>query len=225
MHGRARLGELQPLDDHPVAGLESLRHEPLVADGAVGDDRAQLHLVVGPDHECGRLALLVVRHRQLRHQQRVGAAALDDLLAHEHARQQQLVRVGEQRPQGHRAGRLIDRDFRKLQLAGELVMRAVLEHQVHLRLVVPGLLELPGGELALQAQQHRARLRHIDIDRVELLHRRERLRLVARHQRALGDRGAADAPGDRGQQARVHEVDARGIGRGRVCAACATALS
>ena len=76
-------------------------------------------------------------------------------------------------------------------------------------LVVAGL-EHAGGDVAADAHQVVGLLRHVDVDRVELLHARERRGLVGGHQRAFREFGAGDAARDRGEYLRVLHVDLRG---------------
>ena len=166
---RSPVRELQSLDDHPLPGLQALGDEPHVADRPIGHDGTQFDLVVGVDDQGGRVALLIVRDGQLRHQYRIGAPALDDLLTHEHARQEQPVGVGEQRAQGHRTGRRIDGDFRELQLAGELVVRAILGTRCTCAWLSPDCSSCPAAAPASGAAAPRW-LGHIDVDRVQLPH-------------------------------------------------------
>src|SRR6185437_16628310 len=62
---RAHLGPgldaLQALDDHPVAGLEALGHQPVGTDGLGDLDRAQFGLVLVADHQHGGAAPGIAR--------------------------------------------------------------------------------------------------------------------------------------------------------------------
>ena len=64
---------------------------------------------------------------------------------------------------------------------------------MYLGLIAAGRDQLPRGELALEPQQHGTRLRHININRIQLLHRGQCRRLVGSDQRSLGDGRAPDA--------------------------------
>jgi len=75
-----------------------------------------------------------------------------ELLMHEHARQQNVLRIRKYRTQRHRAGSGLDRDFGELQLTGLVVEGVVLLYQLGLCLVVANFLQLPAGKRALQAQ-------------------------------------------------------------------------
>ena len=120
---------LQTLDDHLVARRQPRADQPLVAHAAVGLQGAQFDLVLGVDHHRRRLAALVARHAALRHQQALAGHAVDQAGAHEHARQQPAVGIGKHRPQRDRTRARIHRDFRELQLALLLVLRAVFQRQ------------------------------------------------------------------------------------------------
>ncbi len=78
---------------------------------------------------------------------------------------------------------------------------AVLEQDAHRQLLV--VLQAAGGQFATQLQQFGGRLAQVDVDRIQLLHRRQRFGLPGVDQRALGDRGLADAAADRRGDPRV----------------------
>ncbi|MNS62369.1 hypothetical protein D3C72_954280 [compost metagenome] len=151
----------------------------------------------------------------MRHQQAVGGHAISQTRAHKHAGQEAAVGVREHRAQRDGTGALVYRDFRELKLAGLLVLRAIFQGQRDQRgLFAVGLLQLAAGQGVLQAQQLHAGLGHVDVDRVNLLHRRQGAGLVGRDQRAFGHRRAADDAFNGRQHLGVDEVDARGIQRG-----------
>ena len=83
------------------------------------------------------------------------------------------------------------------------VRRAVLEQDLDGQ--VAGALDAAGRDAPAQFQELGARLREVDVDRIELLDRRERRGLVRGHERALRDRRLADPPGDGRGDARVAE--------------------
>lgn len=207
----ARAGPSAGLDDHAVAGPEPAGDQPLVADGAPGHQRALLQPALAVDHVGDRLARAVAAHRGLGHQQRLVEHALLDDGARIHARQQLVARIRELGAQRHRARALVHRDVGELQPARERVAAAVLQDEAHRRRAA---LHDPRGQGALQGQQRGAGLRHIDVDRIELLHRGHGARLVRGDERAGRHGGAADAPADRRRDAGVVEVDALGLQRG-----------
>src|SRR2546425_762394 len=77
---------------------------------------------------------------------------------------------------GHRAGGLIDRDVGELKLADEGVPGAVFQGERHLGLIGAVQLQLPARRIAAQLQAGNARLGEIDVDRIDLLHGREKRR-------------------------------------------------
>ena len=132
---------------------------------------------------------------------------------HKHARQQLALGIGEHCAERDRTGALIDRHFGKQQLARRRVLGAIVEDQLDRGLVRVSTLQLAVGQLALQAEDLGGGLGDVHVDRVELLHGRERGGLVGGHQRALGHRGASDAAGNRRQYFGVDQIDARGLDR------------
>ena len=94
---------------------------------------------------------------------------------------------------------------------------AVLEQQLDRRLVgspAGRATQRAARQVALQAQQFGTRLRHVDVQRIELLHRRQRGLLVGGDQSAGGHCRGVDAAGDRRGDARAGQLDARRIERG-----------
>jgi hypothetical protein len=82
-------------------------------------------------------------------------------------------------------------------------------------------LVLPGADLTsleglAQRGQLGARLLHVDIDRVEPLDHRERIRLAGTHEGADRCQRAADPPADRRGNRGVAQVDPCSVERGRV---------
>ena len=146
----AGLRQLHPLDDDAVAGLEPGSHQPLIADGAIGREGPQLDVVVRTDDECGGLTLLIVADALLRHQHGILPHAFLDLLAHEHARQQQTLGIGQQRAQRDRARGLVHGHLGELQGAGVGVVAAVFQPYLHLGLPRLVLLEQSRGGLPLR---------------------------------------------------------------------------
>ena len=72
-------------------------------------------------------------------------------------------------------------------------------------------LQQAAGQVLFHAQQFGGGLGDIDVHGVELLDGGQRRGLAGGDQRAGGDRGAADAAGNRRLDAGVIEVDARGL--------------
>src|SRR3546814_2409528 len=69
-------------------------------------------------------------------------------------------------------------------------------------------------ERPAQREQIAARSLDVDIDRVELLDRRQRLGLARGDERADGEQRPADPPGDRGGNGGEFEIDLRALERG-----------
>ena len=188
--------------------------QPGIARGAFGLQLAQFHLVVLIDHQGGGLAFQVAGHALLRGQNGLGADPSLQLCVDEHAGQQVMLGVGEYRSQGHGTGAGIDRHFGELQLAGLRVLAAVFQQQFDRGGVVAGLLQAAAGQVVAQLEDFQGRLGDVDVDRVELLDHRHGSALAIAHQRALADRRAADAPGDRRQHLGVAQVDGGRLQRG-----------
>ena len=145
----------------------------------------------------------------MRHQRGIVAHALFQTRTHKHARQQLILRIGHDHAHGHAAGVFIDRDFGKFQFAFLFVLAAVFQQDGDRHRVLLDLAQLARGKVLPQAQHLRARLRHIHINRVQLLHGDQHAGLIARHQRALRNAGAPGAPANRAFHAGVVQVDAR----------------
>ena len=147
--------ELQPLDDDPLAGLRDPPSPATVADRAVGLDHAQLDLVVALHDQRGRLALLVVGDATLRDQQSI----LRRLLESARARTCPAATAG--RDWGISARRVTEPvawstvTSENCSLPVVRIVAAVLETRCTCAWLPPALcFNLPGRELALQAQQH-----------------------------------------------------------------------
>src|SRR5580658_8208176 len=98
-----RFCRLQSFYDDAIADLEPRGHHPLIGSGAISRENPELYYIVRAHDQRVGLALLIVRDALLRCQHRVLTRALLDLLAHEHARQQQAFGIGHQRSQRDRA--------------------------------------------------------------------------------------------------------------------------
>ena len=133
--------------------------------------------------------------------------------AHEHARQQDALRIGEAGAQGDGAGGLVDQHLGKLDDAGPAIVAAVLQLQAYHRLRRG---HAARGERPSQRQQRAGGLLDVDIDRIEPLDLRERIGLAGRHQRADGEQRPADAAGDRRRHGGEVEVEPCRIERGAV---------
>ena len=99
--------------------LKPGRDQPLIADGAIGLERAQFGLVVFRHHVGRGFAALIVRHGLLRNEQRVAIDALLHLLAHEHAGKQQVPGIRENGAQRDRPRSRVDRHFGHFQFSEE----------------------------------------------------------------------------------------------------------
>ncbi len=113
--------------------LKTRRDDPVRPVGAVGDDLPALRLVARADEEDEGATADVALHRRLRNEEDVLVDGLREERLDEHARQKHVLRIGEARPQGHRAGALVHHDLGKLDGAGVAVVAAVLELQANLR--------------------------------------------------------------------------------------------
>src|SRR6202043_512536 len=108
-HGyrHAWLEFLQSGDDEPVTSREATGHDPLISNGAIELDEVLLHLVVGTHDESRCGAIRGVGDTLLRREDCTLTYAFLDRGMHEHARKQQIVRVGKDRSQRHRARALV----------------------------------------------------------------------------------------------------------------------
>jgi hypothetical protein len=174
------------LDDNLVARLEALAYQPLIANGTVRLDHSEISLIVGIQHHGRRIATRIVRNSLLGDQQCRFVDALIDLLMDEHAWKQRTVRVRKLGTQRHRTGSGIDRHLGKFELAGMSIGTVIFQGEFHEGLIVADLLELPGGELALQPQQQRNGLHDVYVNRIQLLDYDEIRGLRGGHQRTLG---------------------------------------
>jgi hypothetical protein len=171
------------------------------------------HLALVVDDQGDGVAPPVARHALLRGENALLVHALLDDRPHEHAGEEDVVRVGEDHAQDDRARGGVHRDVAELQLAFGRVGSPVFEQQLHVA-QRSGALELATRQSATQAQQVGARLGHVDVDGIELLDHGQGHRLVGGHHGAHRDRRPADPPGDRGLQRRVRQVDPRALHRG-----------
>ena len=146
---RAGLDELHPFDNDPITGLEAVGHEPLVADGALRLQRAQLDLVVGIDDNavgspfwlwvtasCGTSKASVRRPSSICSCTNMpGSSNLSGFGKRARSVTEPLVWST-----GH---------FRELQLAGQGIATAVLEEQMHLGLTGPVAISWPAASSRL----------------------------------------------------------------------------
>ncbi|CCK04892.1 hypothetical protein BN129_3688 [Cronobacter sakazakii 701] len=115
--------------------------------------------------------------------------------AHEHAWQQQMLRVRENGAQGNRAGAFIDRHIGELQLAFQRIGVAVFHHQLDVA-VIGFFFNVPLRHRVFQAQEVGAGLGNIHIHRIELLNGCQFARLTTGDKRAFGDVRFTDATAD-----------------------------
>src|SRR5690606_40838883 len=102
----------------------------------------------------------------------------------------------------------VNGDLRELQPDLVLVGRAVRQQELHPRLVLVDAAQLAALEVATQLHEFVGGTGQVDVYRVELLDRGERLRLPGGDEGAGGDRRTPDAPVDGRGDAAVLEVDA-----------------
>src|SRR5271166_5373416 len=112
----ARTHFLDTFGDHPFAGLESIRNNPLVADTVADLDGSSTDFVVSI-HRGNLIGALQFRNRTLRYKQRV-------LLESHHRANlavptgtQNIVGVGKQAGESNRTGALIDLTVGKIECA------------------------------------------------------------------------------------------------------------
>ncbi|CRI67575.1 hypothetical protein THIOKS1690004 [Thiocapsa sp. KS1] len=213
---RSRSGLLAAFDDDAIARLEPGVHQPLVADGTRRLDLALLHLALVVHDQGDRVAATIVLDTLLRNQDGVRADAFLHPSADEHPRQKLLLRVRDGGAQRDRAGSLVDRDLGGLQASRMRMDPAVLEDERHLCLLAVRFLQATVGEGAAQLEQLGAGLCEVDINRIDLLHGRQRFGLVGRYQGTLGDGRASDPPGDRRLDSTIGEVDLRALQGGLI---------
>jgi len=192
-----------------ITGLQAAGDQPRIVDRLAGGDDALFHDIVGADHQRDRLAAFVAGNPDLRNQQTLGLDPFDNARAHEHAGQQDRLGIGEGRAQSHRSGVLVDGHIGKLQAAFDRIDIAIGQDQLHARAAGAGIADRTAGHRGLQVEQLRRRLRDVDIDRVEMLDRGERVGLPGLHQRARRDQRTPDTPGNRRFYAREAQVDLR----------------
>ena len=209
----ARLYHVQSFGDQLIADLQAITDQPAVAHRAVGLDDALLDLVLGGDQHGHGLTPGRPADPLLGHQNGITARPRNQLGMHEHARQQNAIRVGEHRTQGHRAGTFVNTDLGELQPPFMLVLGAILKLQQCSGGVVTGLFQPPTGQVATHCQQIPGWLGNIHINGVQLLNGRQRLGLAVAHQCALGDRRATDQPGNRRRHLGVAQIDTRPLQR------------
>ena len=186
----------------------------MIADGARRLEHAQLDRAVRTHDQRGRLALRVAAHRELRHEDRVRRAAFLQPRAHKQAGQQFAARIREDGADRDGIRRRIHRHVGDFQRALFRIDLAVFVDELHARFAGLVRLEPPAREIALQAQEFAAGLRHIHVNAVELLHGREQGRRARLHVSALGHLRNADAPRDRRSDFCVVEIDPRRLHRG-----------
>src|SRR5260221_5289538 len=103
---RARPQAHHVIEDHLLAGLQAVEHDPVLAHPAAGADRA-LHRFAFSVGDPDEAPPFVLQHRGLRHDDRL-LRARDHPHAHELPREQRELRVRHFGAHLHRAGRSID---------------------------------------------------------------------------------------------------------------------
>src|SRR5438105_7495599 len=206
-HRRARPQAHQSLGDHAIAGLHALVDHPGVTGPVTDLDRARLCRAVFID-DVDELALRALEHRALRNGERIRArrAAQDD--AHEFARPQLALGIGQLGTRLASAGGGGDAHVGEVELAGALVHRAVGALERDVELAVLRHRDAPGLHFSRERGLLVVRDAEVDPDRINLDHRGEQ-RLRTLYQRALrADRAARDA-GDRRFDLGVCQVELR----------------
>src|SRR6266478_3731617 len=116
VHLHARTHLLYSFADHALARLQPFRDNPLAAHTVADFDRADAHFVLAV-HRRHLVAALQLRHRTLRHQQRVFLDADSRPNSAVAAGAQNISRIRKQRSDANRARTLIDLAVRKVECA------------------------------------------------------------------------------------------------------------
>ena len=183
---------LQTGDDDAIARFQPFGDQPFITNSLSGGNLANFDFITFADDHRAGIAARGAGYALLRNQQRIRVDAFFQTRADEHPRQQSVIRVRENGAQRDRTGGLINGDVRKLQRTVLRVFQTVVRHQLNLRFTV-FLLQLAVGQLLFQTQEIVARLRHVNIDRIQLLHGRQGGGLAVLHQSTFRDRGFTNA--------------------------------
>ncbi|CCK09449.1 hypothetical protein BN128_3580 [Cronobacter sakazakii 696] len=132
--------------------------------------------------------------------------------AYKHAGQQKMLRIRENGAQRNRAGALIHRHIRELQLAFQRVGVAVFHHQFDVA-VIGFFFNVPLRHRVFQAQEIGAGLGDVHIHRIELLNGRQFARLATGDKRSFGDVRFADATTDWRGHFRPGKIDSGALQR------------
>ena len=97
-------------DNQLVARFQTAQHQPFIAVGIAGLHGTLLNVVVGIDNQRSGVAFGIAGDTLLR-EDRVVHDTFIDTRADKHSRQQDVLRVGEDGAQSHRACGFIDGDF------------------------------------------------------------------------------------------------------------------
>ena len=114
LHRQAGGNLLQITHDHTLAGSDAFVDYPLGLIPAAHDDRAPLDLILRI-HDVDKMIVHRFDHRLLRDEDGVRLFAQFHLYAHEHARQQDLFRVGKDSARCEGARFLVDDDAAEIQ--------------------------------------------------------------------------------------------------------------
>ena len=203
LHFRARLQLVDSLGHHDFSRGEPFRDRGGVALREPHLDRARLDglILLHHEHERGLRAAL---DRGVRHENDALERVDEEPRVHELVRKERVVGVREDRLELHRAGRRVDLVVHRRELAGlELVLEVAVER-------VDG--QLPA---LAEAVAHRVELvlgqREDDRDGLHLRDDDEPVRVRGVNHVARVDEPEPDAAADRRRDARVREVEPRGV--------------
>jgi hypothetical protein len=114
-------------DDQPVAGVQSLRHHPAVADGPLRANDTLLDLAPRIDNQGYGAAAYVAGDSLLGREYGLLPHTIGQACPYIHVRQKHAFGIGKGGPQCYGTCRRVDRDFGKLQPALDGIDTAVGE--------------------------------------------------------------------------------------------------
>ena len=193
--GKAAYDKLKKMQDDRVEKAKAMDDEIKKLDSDINTKKISLSDDKITDMQKQLADKQVALQRFLGDQEDTLIDRLDEAGLDEHAGQQDALRIGKTRAQGHRPGALIDHHLGKLDGPGETVIAAVLERQAHLRAARSN---PASGDGALEREKIGARLLDVDIHRVGALDYRQRGGLAGGDERSDGRQRPTDAPADRG---------------------------
>ena len=162
------------VDDDPLAGLQALVDEPVVALPVADFDDPLLDLFVLADHP-DEVALGTLLHGALRHQDGVGTQGTEHAHAHELPGPQNRGRIRQHRAHEEGAGLLAERGIRETHAAAVGKHAAVGQHHLDFERAIGRDLEQPPRDLLAQPEQLILRHAVVHPDRIELRDRGEQV--------------------------------------------------